>query len=155
MKGPRPRRLLRPERRYGLQCKQQRAGRKRREALVTPDERGGQERCGKAHAGSVPDSRATESKALLEHSIVRNECIVSGAERPKSQFRPREERMFSHASRTILAASAAVALFASVHSVQAAEFAGSVEGVVKSASGQALSGAYVKLINPERRLTFM
>src|SRR5256885_16983165 len=63
--------------------------------------------------------------------------------------------MLSHGSRTILAISAAVVLFASVHSVQAADFAGSVQGVVKSASGQALSGAYVKLTNPEKRLTFM
>jgi virginiamycin B lyase len=46
-------------------------------------------------------------------------------------------------------------LFVSVHSVRAADFAGSVQGVVKNASGQALPGAYVKLINPERRLTFM
>src|SRR5580700_6247996 len=62
--------------------------------------------------------------------------------------------MFSHRSR-ILAVVAAVALFAGVHSVRAADFAGSVQGVVKSASGEALPGAYVKLINPERRLTFM
>lgn len=60
----------------------------------------------------------------------------------------------SHGSR-ILSVIAAGTLFASVHSVQAADFAGSVEGVVKSASGQVLSGAYVKLNNPERRLTFM
>ncbi len=46
-------------------------------------------------------------------------------------------------------------LLASVHSVQAEDFTGNVQGVVKSASGQALPGAYVKLINPERRLTFM
>ena len=62
--------------------------------------------------------------------------------------------MFSQGSR-ILAVIAAVAPFAGVHSIQAAEFAGSVQGVVKSASGQALPGAYVKLFNPERRLTFM
>ena len=55
----------------------------------------------------------------------------------------------------ILTAIAATTLLASVHSVQAADFAGSVQGVVKSASGQALSGAYVKLNNAERRLTFM
>jgi virginiamycin B lyase len=55
----------------------------------------------------------------------------------------------------ILAASAAVVLFASVHSVRAADFAGSVQGVVKNASGQALPGAYVKLFNAEKRLTFM
>jgi virginiamycin B lyase len=62
--------------------------------------------------------------------------------------------MLSHKSR-ILAVIAAVVPFVSGHSVQAADFAGSVQGVVKNASGQALSGAYVKLINPERRLTFM
>jgi virginiamycin B lyase len=43
----------------------------------------------------------------------------------------------------------------SVHAVCAADFAGSVQGVVKSASGEALSGAYVKLTNQERALTFM
>ena len=62
--------------------------------------------------------------------------------------------MFSYRSR-ILAVTAAVGLFASVQSSRAADFAGSVQGVVKSASGQALAGAYVKLINPERGLTFM
>src|SRR5215472_10314280 len=62
--------------------------------------------------------------------------------------------MFSNGSR-ILAALAASTLFVGVHSVQAADFAGSVQGVVKNASGEALAGAYVKLINPERRLTFM
>ena len=62
--------------------------------------------------------------------------------------------MFSHGSR-ILAVIAAAVPFASIHSTQAADFAGSVAGVVKSASGQAIPGAYVKLINPERRLTFM
>jgi len=45
--------------------------------------------------------------------------------------------------------------FVGVHEIRAADFAGSVQGVVKSASGQALPGAYVKLINPETRLTFM
>jgi len=62
--------------------------------------------------------------------------------------------MLRHGSR-ILAVVAAVVPFVSVHSVGAADFAGSVEGVVKSASGQALPGAYVKLTNPERGLTFM
>jgi len=65
--------------------------------------------------------------------------------------------MFIHGSR--IAAIAAAGLLASVHSIRAgdfgADFNGSVQGVVKSASGQALSGAYVKLTNPERRLTFM
>lgn len=62
--------------------------------------------------------------------------------------------MFSHGSR-LLAVTAAAVLLISVHSIRAADFAGSVQGVVTSASGQALPGAYVKLINPERRLTFM
>src|SRR5215470_7297229 len=62
--------------------------------------------------------------------------------------------MFSHGSR-ILAVTAAGVLLVGVHSIRAADFAGSVQGVVKSASGQALPGSYVKLINPERRLTFM
>src|SRR5450755_2467322 len=55
----------------------------------------------------------------------------------------------------VLAVTTAVGLFAGVQSISAADFAGSVQGTVKSASGQALPGAYVKLINPERRLTFM
>jgi hypothetical protein len=62
--------------------------------------------------------------------------------------------MFSHGSR-ILAVAATVVLFAGVHSLRAADFAGSVSGVVKSESGQALPGAYVKVFNAERRLTFM
>ncbi len=62
--------------------------------------------------------------------------------------------MLSHRSR-ILALVAAVLPFVGVHAVQAADFAGSVRGVVKSASGEALAGAYVKLTNPEKRLTFM
>ena len=62
--------------------------------------------------------------------------------------------MLSLGSR-ILAVIAAGVLFVSVHSIRAADFAGSVQGLVKDASGQALPGAYVKLINPERRLTFM
>jgi virginiamycin B lyase len=62
--------------------------------------------------------------------------------------------MLSHRSR-ILAVSTAVVLFVGVHSLRAADFAGSVEGVVRNASGEALPGAYVKLFNAERRLTFM
>jgi virginiamycin B lyase len=62
--------------------------------------------------------------------------------------------MLSHRSR-ILAVIATAALFAGVHSIQAADFAGSVQGVVKSASGEALPGAYVKVFNAEKRLTVM
>src|SRR5712671_6643404 len=66
----------------------------------------------------------------------------------------RRNMMSSHGSR-IPAVIAAGVLFVGVHSIRAADFDGRVAGVVKSASGQALSGAYVKLINSERRLTFM
>src|SRR5215467_3205971 len=59
--------------------------------------------------------------------------------------------MFSHRSR-ILSVIATAVLIIGVHSIRAADFAGSVQGAVKSASGQALSGAYVKLTNPEKRL---
>ena len=62
--------------------------------------------------------------------------------------------MLRHGSR-ILAVVAAVVPFVGVHATRAADFAGSVQGVVKTASGEALPGAYVKLINPERSLTFM
>jgi len=62
--------------------------------------------------------------------------------------------MLSYGSRN-LAVIATVGLFVSGHSIGAADFDGSVQGVVKSASGQALSGAYVKLINSEKALTFM
>ncbi len=62
--------------------------------------------------------------------------------------------MSRHGSR-MLAVAAAAALLISTRSVQSADFAGSVQGVVTSASGQALPGAYVKLVNAERHLTFM
>jgi virginiamycin B lyase len=62
--------------------------------------------------------------------------------------------MYRHVSRK-LAVVAVGLLFVCLQSARAADFAGSVQGVVKSASGQALSGAYVKIFNPERRLTFM
>ena len=42
-----------------------------------------------------------------------------------------------------------------VSSVQAADQTGSVQGVVSDASGQPVTGAFVKLKNDERRLTFM
>src|SRR5258708_7067753 len=37
----------------------------------------------------------------------------------------------------------------------AADNGGSIQGVVKNASGEPVSGAFVKLKNPDRRLTFM
>ena len=37
----------------------------------------------------------------------------------------------------------------------AADNGGSIQGIVKNASGEPVSGAFVKLKNPDRRLTFM
>src|SRR5262249_27918245 len=61
----------------------------------------------------------------------------------------RKKAMFSFGSR-ILAVIAAGVLFVRVHSIRAAEFAGSVQGGVNDASVQALSGMYVTLITPEK-----
>lgn len=58
-------------------------------------------------------------------------------------------------SNRILAVIAAVAPLVGVQSAQAQDFTGSVQGTVKSASGQALQGAYVKLFNADKKLTFM
>lgn len=41
------------------------------------------------------------------------------------------------------------------HSIQAQDRAGTVQGVVKNSSGAPVSGAFVKMKNAERRLTFM
>src|SRR5437588_9209364 len=103
---------------------------------------------------SRPRLRPEEKNAFSGLDWMQIGVYCSAAERPKRSIPAKEETMFSHGSR-ILAVVAAVGLFASVQSSRAADFAGSVEGVVKSASRQALAGAYVKLINPERRLTFM
>jgi len=56
--------------------------------------------------------------------------------------------------KAILAGLVAVAAFWA-GTVRAADFPGVVQGVVKSASGEALSGAYVKLYNADKRITFM
>src|SRR5262249_20808334 len=82
-------------------------------------------------------------------AIVRKWVYTLSGPDPQSQFsgQGRRKTMFSHRSR-ILVVTAGAALIVSVHSIRAADFAGSVQGVVKSASGQALPGAYVKLINP-------
>src|SRR6516164_3188257 len=100
-----------------------------------------------------PQSRLAEKKPHSRARLYANRCILCAAERPNSG-QGRRKTMLSHWSRTLTLSAAAV-LVVSVHSSQAADFAGSVQGVVKSASGQALSGAYVKLTNPEKRLTFM
>src|SRR5205085_7479209 len=47
------------------------------------------------------------------------------------------------------------AVLVSTQSVRAADERGSVQGVINDASGQPVTGAFVKLKNAERRLTFM
>jgi virginiamycin B lyase len=47
------------------------------------------------------------------------------------------------------------AMFLCAAVVQAVDNGGSIQGVVKSASGEPVSGAFVKVKNPDRRLTFM
>ena len=61
----------------------------------------------------------------------------------------------THVSRNVIVVIAAVFVFVCTYSIRSADIAGSVQGVVRSASGQALPGAYVKLINAEKHLTFM
>ena len=63
--------------------------------------------------------------------------------------------MFKHVSSTICVAivAAAVLLFTPLRAM--ADNSGAVEGVVKNSSGQPLAGAYVKLRDAEKRLTFM
>ncbi|MGH9785742.1 MAG: carboxypeptidase regulatory-like domain-containing protein, partial [Terriglobia bacterium] len=57
-------------------------------------------------------------------------------------------------SRTVSGLIATVA-FVSVSAISAAAHSGVVEGVVKNSSGQPVTGAFVKLKNEQRRLTFM
>src|SRR5215469_5358829 len=63
--------------------------------------------------------------------------------------------MLKHAGSAVSLGIVAVAvlLFAPVHVM--ADNSGTVEGVVKSSSGQPLSGAFVKLHDADKRLTFM
>src|SRR5437773_7274095 len=50
---------------------------------------------------------------------------------------------------------AAGAVLVAASSVRAADDGGSVQGVVNDASGQPVAGAFVKLKNEQRRLTFL
>jgi streptogramin lyase len=63
--------------------------------------------------------------------------------------------MSSHASPKIAAVVVAVVVLLCAATSGAADNAGILQGVVKSSAGEPLSGAYVKLINEEKRLTFM
>jgi hypothetical protein len=71
---------------------------------------------------------------------------------PSRTFLTEEDAMFRTG---LLCSTVLIASLAAGVPAQAQDFTGSVQGVVKNASGQALPGAYVKLINSERRLTFM
>jgi virginiamycin B lyase len=66
-----------------------------------------------------------------------------------------ESVMLRHIAQRLVVAVAALALLLGVPSIWAAENVGTVRGIVKSSSGQPLSGAYVKVFNPDRDLTFM
>ncbi|OFW44458.1 MAG: hypothetical protein A3J28_05410 [Acidobacteria bacterium RIFCSPLOWO2_12_FULL_60_22] len=63
--------------------------------------------------------------------------------------------MFRQVSPKGIAMVVAVVAIAGTHSIRAAGNAGSLQGVVKNSSGAPVSGAFVKVINAERRLTFM
>src|SRR6266568_1484436 len=60
-----------------------------------------------------------------------------------------------HVTRNLAAGIAAGALLIAAQSIAAAQDRGSVQGVVSDASGQPVAGAFVKLKNDQRRLTFM
>ena len=63
--------------------------------------------------------------------------------------------MFSQVSLKAVVAVLAVAAVLCVPSIRAADYTGSLQGVVQNASGTPVSGAFVKFKNAERRLTFM
>jgi len=63
--------------------------------------------------------------------------------------------MIRHSRLGVAAAMMATSVLLCTHFGRAAENNCSVQGVVKNASGQPVSGAFVKLKNAERRLTFM
>lgn len=63
--------------------------------------------------------------------------------------------MFSHVSPKSVVVIVAFVVVACSPSIREQDTAGSLQGVVKSSSGDPVSGAFVKLKNAERRLTFM
>ena len=63
--------------------------------------------------------------------------------------------MFRRATRRVVIVIAAAMVLSSLYSMRAADFPGSVQGIVKDSSGVPVSGAFVKLKNAERHLTFM
>src|SRR5436190_23982726 len=79
-----------------------------------------------------------------------------GGERAGRSGAPRESQMMlGTIARSLVAAAAAAIVLAAAPSAGAADDRGAVQGVVSSASGQPVAGAFVKLKNAERRLTFM
>jgi virginiamycin B lyase len=63
--------------------------------------------------------------------------------------------MFRFVKLKLVVGFAAMAMFVCAFSMKAADSPGSIQGVVKSSSGEALTGAYVKVVNGEKRVTFM
>src|SRR5262249_44971668 len=62
---------------------------------------------------------------------------------------------FKHVARYLVAGAAAVAVQLAAPSAWAQSERGSVQGVISDASGKPVAGAFVKLKNDVRRLTFM
>jgi streptogramin lyase/cytochrome c5 len=63
--------------------------------------------------------------------------------------------MWRHVSAKLSVIAALAVVWLSAPAFLAADTAGSLKGVVKSSSGEALSGAYVKVHNEQKRFTFM
>src|SRR5712691_8042109 len=63
--------------------------------------------------------------------------------------------MWRHVSAKLAVIVAIAWVWLSAPAFLVADTAGSLKGVVKSSSGEALSGAYVKVHNEEKRFTFM
>src|SRR5262249_41003038 len=61
----------------------------------------------------------------------------------------------THLTRTLALSVAAGALVLGAQSAMALDNAGSLQGVVKNAAGQPVTGAFVRLKNADKRLTFM
>ena len=80
----------------------------------------------------------------------------TSSQRPLARDDEEEEQMrLVNITRGLSTGVAAAAIVLCAQAVSANENFGSLQGVVKSAAGQPVSGAFVRLKNAEKRLTFM
>src|SRR5205807_7520337 len=79
----------------------------------------------------------------------------TGDQALKGRATRRDPMSLRNVTRNLAVGIATGAVLIAAQSVQAADERGSVQGVVTNASGQPVTGAYVKVKNAERRLTFM